>query len=197
MKKRLIILAIATLFICYPLIALGVTGGEHGDAHDADGTKGWVATDTYRVMNFAVLAILLVVLLRKPVSQTLNGRIKGIKDQLEDLEKKKTEAEQQLVEYNERLSHLDKEADRIVAEYVKQGNDAKSRILQEAKASAEKIEEQARKTIAHEFDKAKEQLQAEILERALAKAEDIIKGNISSTDQDRLVDEYLEKVDLR
>jgi F-type H+-transporting ATPase subunit b len=148
-------------------------------------------------MNFAVLAVLLVVLLRKPISQTLNGRIKGIKDQLEDLEKKKKEAERQLVEYNERLTHLDKEADRIVAEYVKQGNDAKARILQEAKASAKKIEEQARKTIAHEFDRAKEQLQAEVLERALAKAEDIIKGNITSTDQDRLVDEYLEKVELQ
>ena len=200
MKKRHRILIISIIFLLYSWIALGVvlgaTKGAHEDAHDAP-AKGWVATDTYRVMNFAVLAIVLVFLLRKPVSQALNGRIKGIQDQLADLEEKKKEADQQLAEYDKRLALLDNEAEKIMAEYVKQGNEAKDRILREAKAAAGKIEEQARKNIEHEFGMAKETLQVEIFERALAKAEDIIKGNISSTDQDRLVDEYLEKVDIR
>lgn len=39
--------------------ALGASGGEGG-------SKGWVSTDTFRVMNFVVLAIVLVYLLRKP-----------------------------------------------------------------------------------------------------------------------------------
>ena len=121
----------------------------------------------------------------------------GIQDQLADLEEKKKGADKQLAEYDKRLALLDKEAEKIVAEYVKQGNETKFRILQEAKAAAEKIEEQARKNIEHEFGMAKETLQVEIFERALTKAEDIIKGNITSADQDRLVDEYLEKVDIR
>ncbi len=200
MRKRHRILIFSIIFLLYSWIVLGVvlgaTKGAHEDAHDAP-AKGWVATDTYRVMNFAVLAIVLVFLLRKPVSQALNGRIKGIQDQLADLEEKKKEADQQLAEYDKRLALLDNEAEKIVAEYVKQGNEAKDRILREAKAAAGKIEEQARKNIEHEFGMAKETLQVEIFERALAKAEGIIKGNISSTDQDRLVDEYLEKVDIR
>jgi len=40
-------------------------------------------TDTFRVMNFTVLAVALFFVLRKPLSQALNGRIKGIKDELE------------------------------------------------------------------------------------------------------------------
>jgi F-type H+-transporting ATPase subunit b len=38
-------------------------------------------------------------------------------------------------------------------------------------------------------------LQAEVLEKSLAKAEEIIKARISADDQNRLVDEYLEKVE--
>jgi F-type H+-transporting ATPase subunit b len=193
MNKRLLVFIIAISMILSPCFTLGATDGGHGDA----GAKGWVATDTYRVMNFVVLLILLIVLLRKPISQALNGRIKGIQDQLNDLEEKKREAENQLAEYNEKLALLDKQAEDIVSEYLKQGNEAKARILEEAKRAAEKIEAQAQKNIEQEFNAAKEKLQVEVFDKALAQAEDMIKQNISSEDQDRLVDEYLNKVVTR
>ena len=60
------------------------TAGHDGEHHES---KGWVATDTYKVMNFAVLAIGLFFVVRKPASQFLSTRIKDIKTQLDDLEK--------------------------------------------------------------------------------------------------------------
>ena len=167
--------------------ALGASGGEGG-------SKGWVSTDTFRVMNFAVLAIVLVYLLRKPLSQALSSRIKGIKDELEDLEARKNEAEKKLAEYNEKLAQLEKEAETILEDYIKQGHEAKQRILKEAEASAEKLKSQARRNIEHEFEQAKFKLQEEIFETSLEKAEEIIKNKISEDDQDRIVDEYLKKV---
>lgn len=159
-----------------------------------EGAKGWVATDTYRVMNFSVLALALFFLLRKPVSQALSGRIKGIQDQLDDLEARKKQAEAELARYNEKLSTLDKEAEKIIAEYISQGEEAKARILKEAEAGAQKIEDQARRNIAHEFKQARENLQTDVLEKALAKAEALIKDNYSEYDQDRMIDEYISKV---
>jgi F-type H+-transporting ATPase subunit b len=167
--------------------ALGASGGEGG-------SKGWGSTDTFRVMNFAVLAIVLVYLLRKPLSQALSSRINGIKVELEDLEARKDEAEKKLAEYNEKLAQLEKEAERIVEDYIKQGHEAGERILKEAQASAEKLKAQARRNIEHEFEQAKLKLQVEIFENSLEKAEDIIKKKFSADDQDRIVDEYLEKV---
>ncbi len=167
--------------------ALGASGGEGG-------SKGWVSTDTFRVMNFAVLAIVLVYLLRKPLSQALSSRIKGIKDELEDLEARKNEAEKKLAEYNEKLAQLEKEAETILEDYIKQGHEAKQRILKEAEASAEKLKSQARRNIEHEFEQAKLKLQEEIFETSLEKAEEIIKIKFSTDDQDRIVDEYLKKV---
>jgi len=161
---------------------------------EGNGGKGWVATDTYKVMNFAVLAIGLFLILRKPVSQALDSRIKGIKDQLSELETKKKEAEKELVKYNERFSLLEQEAEKLVEEYIRQGNEAKARIIEEAKKAAEKLEEQARRNIENEFKQAKIQLQQDTLEKALVNAETLIKNNITAQDQDKLVDEYLEKV---
>jgi F-type H+-transporting ATPase subunit b len=185
---------IAALFFLMLLVgvfsistALGASGGEGG-------SKGWLSTDTFRVMNFAVLAIVLVYLLRKPLSQALNARINGIKVELEDLEARKDEAEKKLAEYNEKLAQLEKEAERIVEDYIKQGHEARERILKEAESSAEKLKTQARRNIEHEFEQAKLKLQVEIFETSLEKAEDIIKNKFSADDQDRIVDEYLEKV---
>ncbi len=171
--------------------ALGASGEGNGKENEQ---KRWIATDTYRVMNFAVLAAVLFFLLRKPASQALAGRIKGIKNQLSELESKKEVAEKQLAEYNKRLLLLDQEAEKVVDEYIRQGNEAKAKILQEAETAVEKLNEQAQKTIEYEFKQATLKLQEEILEKALAKAEGVIREKISSEDQNRLIDEYIEKV---
>ena len=150
--------------------------------------------DTYRVMNFAVLFIALFFILRKPVANFLSGRIDGIKTELSELEARKTAAERELATYQEKLAKLDDEAKGILAEYVRQGEEAKARILKEAEASADKLELQAKRNIESEFNQAKETLHADIMEKALAKAEALIKSKIGTDDQSRLVDEYLEKV---
>jgi F-type H+-transporting ATPase subunit b len=173
-------------------------GGEGGHAQASGESHGggihWQKTDGYRVFNFAILAIGLFLLLRKPMSQALRNRIKGIRSELESLENRKAEVEKQLADYNAKLSELDKESEQIVADYIRQGEEAKVRILKEAQSAADKLKEQAQKNIAYEFEQAKLTLQAEIVGKALAKAETLIRDQISDKDQNRLVDEYLEKV---
>ena len=187
-QLRLIILKSAILavmaLLLFPMSAALAASG-----------KGWVTTDWFRVLNFTVLVVALFLILRKPVATALSSRVDGIKKQLADLEAQKEAAEKKLAEYSDKLSELEKEAEHIVADYIKQGNEAKARILKEAEASAEKLQAQARRNIEHEFDQAKKQLQAEVLEKSLAKAEEMIKEKISADDQNRLVDDYLEKVE--
>ena len=195
--RNLLIFGLTLSVLLMPAVGLCAAESGHGEGSGESGTKGWVATDTYRVMNFVVLAVGLIILLRKPLSKALKSRITGIQDQLSELEEKKKKAEAELAEYNEKLSHLDKEAEKIVTEYVKQGNEAKIKILKEAELAAQKLEEQAKKSIEHEFKLAKEKLQSEIFEKALAKAEDLLRDKITTEDQDRLVGEYLNKVVVR
>jgi len=189
-SRAVIIIAIVLLVSPLYGIASDSSEGGHGEAAE----KRWVKTDTFRVMNFAVLAIGLFFILRKPVSQALSGRIKGIADSLDELEALKTEAEKRLAQCNEKLYSLDKEAEKIISEYIKQGNEAKDKILKEAEAISEKLEAQALKNIEHEFDKARSKLEMEIFEKAIIKAEELIRGKITIEDQNQLVNEYLDKV---
>jgi F-type H+-transporting ATPase subunit b len=186
-KNKALVISYVLLFVIFSISTALCASGEGG-------TKGWVSTDTFRVMNFTVLAVALFFVLRKPLSQALSSRIKGIKEQLGELEAQKAEAEKKLAEYNQKLSQLEKEAEKIVDDYVRQGNEAKARILKEAEASAEKLQVQARRNIEHEFAQAKLELQKEIFEKSLVKAEEIIRSKFSGKDQDRIVDDYLKKV---
>ena len=190
-----IMIFVSALLLFFAGAVFCSSGGESGhEKGGSSGSKGWVATDTYRVMNFVVLAAGLFFLLRKPASRALDDRIKEIKEQLSGLESKKTEAEKKLAQYSEKLALLNKDAEKIIAEQIKQGNEAKDRIVEAAGAAALKLEEQSRRNIEHEFKQARLKLQEEVVKKALIKAEEIIKSKITGTDQEQLVSEYLEKV---
>jgi F-type H+-transporting ATPase subunit b len=180
--------------LAVPAALAGAAGWAWAAAGGDAAPGGFTPTDWFRVMNFVVLAGVLFFLLRKPIPRALNSRIRGIEDQLKDLEAKKSEAEKQLAEYNQKLSDMEKDVERIVADYVRQGQEAKARILKEAESAAEKLQAQARRNIEHEFEQTKAQLQREIFEKALAKAEELLKQNITAEDQTQLVEEYLQKV---
>ena len=186
-KRHVLCVAVMMFFLLIAGIAYSSSDGEQAP-------KGWVKTDTYRVMNFFVLAAGLVLLLRKPVSEALSSRIKEIQSHLADLEAKRKNAESEVVQYVKKLSDLDKESEKIIEQFVQQGNDAKAKILKEAKTAAEKLEVQANRSIENEFKRAKESIKSDLIEKALVRAEELIKSRINEADQERLVDEYLEKV---
>jgi F-type H+-transporting ATPase subunit b len=175
--------------LCLVLLSTGLCFASGGNDEIT-----WKTTDWYKVMNFAVLAIGLFILVRKPIANALDGRIESIKEDLRALEAEKVEAEKQLEEYNKRIATLDKEVENIVSEYRRQGEAAKSKILASAKEAAEKIEEQAKRNIENEFEVARQKLRMDIFAQAVTRAETLVKGEITSEDQDRLVEEYLNKV---
>lgn len=160
----------------------------------AAGENHWLPMDTWKTLNFAILFIILFLLLKKPTKAFFSSRRKEIADELRELEQKKAAAEKQLVEYQARFRNLDQESRQIVEEYIKQGEEAKKRIIAQAQTQAVKLEDMARRTIEQEFKTARTRLQQEISALAVERAETIIQEAISSDDQDKLVDDYLKKV---
>jgi F-type H+-transporting ATPase subunit b len=183
---------VSLLVILSVLLAFGAVWASSEGGHGDSAAK--VKDLIWRTMNFVVLAGGLIFLLRKPLAQALEARRQGIRDQLDDLEKQKADAEKQLSEYKAKLARLDKEIEKIVAEYVKDGEAVKAKIIEEAKVAAEKLQALAKKNIEQEFQKARQALKAEMAEQAVSMAEALIKKHIKDEDQERIVDEYLTKV---
>ncbi|MBW2617876.1 MAG: ATP synthase F0 subunit B [Deltaproteobacteria bacterium] len=148
----------------------------------------------YRAINFGILAAVMVILLRKPMGRMLANRNQGIKEDLENLEKRKEEAARSLEENLARLKSIEAEKDKIIQEFVAAGNAEKEKILAQAEEMAARIKEQTRASIELETEKARTQLQAEIAEKSATKAFELIQAKITPEDRDRLVNDYLDKV---
>jgi F-type H+-transporting ATPase subunit b len=112
----------------------------------------------WRVMNFAVLLIVLIKVLAKPIANGLRGRQQSIKDNFTDLEERKAEADSAYQSYEEKLSSIDQEISDIIQSAVAQGEAEKERIISEASRAAEDIKRQAEMAIQHELTEAKLQL---------------------------------------
>lgn len=148
----------------------------------------------FKIMNFAVLVVVVVVLARKPLKKGLNDRIQGIKDELADLESRRGKALAELAAVEKRLKDAEGDRETIVAEFRAQGEKEREKIIAAAEDNAQRIKAQAQFTIEQETAMAKVELRREVAQLSAALAEDLLKQKITAEDQTRLVDEYLAKV---
>lgn len=149
----------------------------------------------YRFINFALLVIILFVVLRKvPLKEFFSSRIEGIKKELEDLKKQREAAQRKAQELESKLKAFEGERKEILAQYRADGLAEKERILAEARDRAKQTLEQAEMSIQYEMQSAKEKLKQDMVALAARRAEEIIAREMSDRDQDRLVDEFIEKL---
>jgi len=174
----------------------GAAEGEHGGAHSKhDSLSPAKLKDlAFRIMNFVVLLIILVKFGAKPIADGLSSRRKQIKEEIEDLEAKKADAEQAYKEFSKKLESVEKDVGGIVEKAVAQAEIEKVRILDAAEKSAGDIKRSAEMAIANEVTAAKRALKGEITEQAAVMAEELIIKNLTSDDQVKIIEDYLDKV---
>ncbi len=166
----------------------------HGEEGRYGLTHGQIMNFIWHCLNFAILVILLVKWLRKPISDALNDRTESIRAAFEELDTKKAEAERKYAEYERKLSNMDEEAARILNNFIEQGKAEKEKIIAQAHDAAERIKAQAEFYVQQELAMAKAELKKEVSEMAIKMAEELIRKNLDEQDHHRLISEYLERV---
>jgi len=148
----------------------------------------------WRTLNFAVLLIVLIKVLAKPVANGLRARQQSIKEQFTDLEERKAEADMAYQTYEEKLASIDQEVSDIIQAAIAQGEAEKARIIEEANRAAEDIKRQAEMAIQYELAAAKLRLREEVAGQAVVMAEELIRKNLQEDDQVKIIENYLAKV---
>jgi F-type H+-transporting ATPase subunit b len=148
----------------------------------------------WRVLNFAVLLVVLIKVLSKPIANGLRARQQSIKEQFADLEERKAEADKAYQTFEEKLAAIDSEVNDIIQSAVAQGEAEKERVIEEANRAAADIKRQAEMAIQHELTEAKLRLREEVASQAVVMAEELIRKNLQETDQVQLIEDYLAKV---
>jgi F0F1-type ATP synthase membrane subunit b/b' len=130
---------------------------------------------------------------RKLVEQNAK-RHDEIKQQLTDATTAQAEAEAVLEEFTRKLAAFDRERDALMAKTEAKAQATSKRILEEARAEAEKIRVISIAAAEREVAARRLEIEREIIDQAITKAEAILVSQFSEMDQRRIVDDYVERV---
>lgn len=177
-----------------------VKAAEHG-AHGAGITWfNWPNPEDHRVglayliINFAVLAFLLNRLIIRKLVADNAARHDAIKTQVTAAQQAMSEAESVLADYKRRVDRLDQET-REILEQARVGAEAdRQRLLAEARAEVERFKAQAMAAAQREVQVRRQEVETEVLDRAISRAEQILRARFTDADQARLVDDYAVEV---
>lgn len=167
-------------------------GGHHGPAGIElfEGSKTIIPFGAMLV-NFAILATLLIVVARKPLTAFLVARHHAIKDGLEEAEALRRRAEEKYAEYGDKLASFQKEIDVLVEEYRKAGHAERARILAEAEEKAARLRREAQFLVSQEAKQIRIDLHKQTVDKAVRAAAERLRTAVTPSDQDRLGSEYL------
>ncbi len=189
--KSILIVGIALLFMITLCGVAFASGGEGASAgHDQ------MLNLMYRLLNFALLVIILVVIVKKTSMLRFFGeRRDEIKKKLEELTKERQAAENRSRELETKLREFEIQKKEILEQFRAEGAAEKALIIAEARERAAQLISQADRTIEREIQGATERLKQEVVEIAALRAEEIIVKGIRDSDQDHLVNEFIKSVE--
>lgn len=145
----------------------------------------------FAILNFAILAFLLVRFSRTPLKDYLHARHVNIQQELEIAQTVRQQAETKLAEIEMRTRNIDQEINRIKETVAAEAEREKQNILKSAEEEAARLLAQSQLSLNMELRRAHQKLEQEVVEAASKIAESMIKQKLTSADHQRLMSQYL------
>lgn len=186
-KFKKLIFPLFIFSIPFASYAFGSGGGEEG--------HGSLWKDyMWKIINFAILILILFKFAKKPLQNFLQKRTELIEKTLNEAREAKEAATKALKEVEERLKVKDTEIEAIMSAAKKSGEHERDGIIEESNKLKEKILEQAKTNIEYELKHAKEAIKAEAVELAMELAEKKLKEKLTKEEQEKLLEDSLVKI---
>ncbi|HEY8528122.1 MAG TPA: F0F1 ATP synthase subunit B [Paenibacillaceae bacterium] len=150
-----------------------------------------------QLISFGILFYLLQRYAFKPLFGVMERRRQLVKEQVENAENSRREAERLLEEQKQALQQARKEAYDMIEQAKLTGARQAEEILRAAREEAERLKAEAIRDIEREKEKALAALKAEIGGLSVRIAEKIIERQIDEQAQKDLVERYLQEVGNR
>jgi ATP synthase F0 subunit b len=156
----------------------------------------WKNPDIWRILNLLIFVFFLIYILRSKVriGHFFSNRAALIVKELEKAKLDKQESEQRLAELEARLAKLDQEVAEIRVQAERESALEAERIRETAAADAEKIKLTAQREIDGAMKAARGELRAFVANQSIALAESMIRGEIRSEDNTRMVNKYIDEL---
>ncbi|HSB06344.1 MAG TPA: F0F1 ATP synthase subunit B [Thermodesulfobacteriota bacterium] len=148
----------------------------------------------WTLISFFILLILLRKVAYPQILKAMKNREETIKQQLEEAQKIKKEAEAFLEDYKRQLAEARSEAQKVINEGKDLGENMRKEIIQKAQEESNHIVKRAQEEIELQKQKAILELQERIADLSIMAASKVINKSLNPEDHRRLVEEYISKV---
>src|SRR5215211_4331378 len=164
-------------------------------------SSNFLVSPNVGLMIWTLLAFLVAMfILRKyawpAITEALDKRQRAIEESIDVAERTRSEAQQILQEYRDRLREARSQADEIVARARKAGEVHERESLEKARVQREELMAQTRRDIDAETRRAIQEIRAEVADLTVAATEKVTRRSMTDADQRRLVDEALAELDF-
>jgi F-type H+-transporting ATPase subunit b len=130
------------------------------------------------------------------ISEALERRQHAIEDSIDAAERTRSEADELLAEYRERLKDARQQSDEIVERARKAAEVHERDAHEDAQAKREQLLEQTRREIETETRRAIQEIRREVADLTVMATEKVTRKTLSEEDQRRLVEEALGELDF-
>lgn len=151
----------------------------------------WVFVAT--IISTIILICAIIWFVWKPLNKKIEERKKYLNQELEDAEKAKQDAFNAKAQAQDEFAKAQIDAARIVQSANQKGNDLYNQLQDKAKEQAYQIVKNAQEEIDIEKRKMQEEMHDQILNIAFDAATHISKKNISKSDSDKMIDEFIDE----
>ena len=148
-----------------------------------------------QLLAFVIMAVVLVKLVFPALGKTLGQRSQGIADGFDRIEKETAAARKELAEVKQKVSELSQESGRRQKAALAEAEKLRDQSLADALAQAQALQDKARREIQVERDKAVKELREEAEALTLRAAEHLVKATMDDGHQQRMVENYLGRLD--
>ena len=145
--------------------------------------------------NFTLFAVLLYVLLRKPVVEMVEYRHLRLKDEVERAQTQLVSAQKQLQEFEEKLRTLTQEKANMISFSKKEAELAAMKIVNDAQRVSKGIVADAGQTATSLKETAVLELKKAFATAVLSKAEISLKSRLTGDDRVRIMKEFSGKLE--
>jgi F-type H+-transporting ATPase subunit b len=144
--------------------------------------------------NLALLLTILTALLRKPIANAVKARAGNIRVAIDEAQALRKDAEARYEMLEGRLARFESEMQQMKADATQHAEQERDAILSQAQREAQTIKAAAEHTIRDETARARRALQQEAVLLAMQIAEERLRSQVATADNQRLTREVLDRM---
>jgi len=160
-------------------------------AESENSTKPWwdyPGLELWKFFNLFLFVVVMVYWLKRPLSDAFRSRREGIRRELLKAREERDQALVKLAEVQARLERLDSEVASIKEHALSEAQAERERILRDTEQEIRKLQEQSQREVLSAGKVAKHELRRFAARQSVRLAEEIVRREIRSEDDARLLE---------